>query len=252
MNMGSGSDLYLLQALLDTVSDLEVISRADLIDKLIDLGFSEMRVNMLLDRLNIHSQVNIADLSKIYDNELKNKPIAVTYPAYDNRGIPAKNPYSKSIVSILESIQDIINSARDRIMILSPYAEDDGLAYLRDSLVMKLKMGVKVKLIVREIYEDTNRKNKLIRWIRDNLSMYDEFSLYNYHYISNNGHIDSTCHAKVVVSDNSIAYVGSGDIRSRAFNLNMEMGTIHRGFNARVISSLVSDIVEVSTEYPVR
>ena len=112
------------------------------------------------------------------------RPIAITYPAYDNRGIPAKNPYSKSITYILESIQNIIYSARKRILILSPYVEDDGLDYLRDIIVMKLRNKVEVKMIVRELDKDTSRRDKLIRWIKDNLAMYDNFSLYNYHYVS--------------------------------------------------------------------
>lgn len=252
MSKDSGNDLYITQALLDIVSDSEVITRDDIFDRLAAYGFSKSRINQLLDGLNVHSQINLADLSKIDYKGLDYRPIAVTYPAYDNRGIPAKNPYGKSISSILESIQDIIYGARNRILILSPYAEEDGLNYLRDMLVMKLRCGVEVKLIVRELDEDTPRRDKLIRWIRDNLVMYDNFSLYNYHYVSSSGHIDSTCHAKVVVADNNYAYVGSGDIRSRAFNLNMEMGTIHKGYIARVIASLISDLSDVSTKYPLR
>lgn len=252
MSMDSGDDLYITQALLDIVSDSEVITRCDLFNKLADYGFSESRINWLLEKLNVRSQINLADISKIDYGELNYGSVVVTYPAYDNRGMPAKNPYCKSVASILESIQDIIYNARSRILILSPYAEDDGLNYLRDMLVMKLRSGVEVKLVVRELEGDTPRRNKLIRWIKENLSTYDNFSLYNYHYVSSSGYIESTCHAKVVVSDNKYAYVGSGDIRSRAFNLNMEMGTVHKGYIARVISSLISDLVDVSTEYLLR
>ena len=252
MSKDSGNDLYITQALLDIVSDSEVIARDDIFEKLTAYGFSKSRIDQLLDRLNVHSQINLADLPKIGCMELDYRPIAITYPAFDNRGIPAKNPFSRSISSIVESIQDIIYSARNRILILSPYAEEDGLNYLHDMLVMKLKNGVEVKLIVRELDEDTPRRNRLIRWVKDNLAMYDNFSLYNYHYVSNNGHIDSTCHAKVVVADNNYAYVGSGDVRSRAFNLNLEMGTIHKGYIARVVASLISDMSNVSTKYPLR
>lgn len=251
MGAVSGNDHYILQAIFDTVSDSGVISKDLLFGKLVIFGFSESKVRQIFDSLNFHSQINVADLSNIECDKPIYKPIAVTYPTYDNRGIPAKNPYKNSTISLLEGIQNVVYSAKKKILILSPYAEDNGLDYLRDVLISKLKNGVEVKLIVRELYDNGSRCNKLIMWIKNNLSMYDNFSLYNYHYTSD-GHVDSTCHAKVVVSDDKLAYVGSGDIRSRAFNSNLEIGTINNGYNARVISSIVSDIANVSTEYPLR
>lgn len=205
MSADSGDDLYIIQALLDIVSDSEVITRSDLFNRPAYYGFFEFRINQLLDRLNVRSQANLAYLSKIDYKEFDYKFLAVTHPAYYNYGIPAKNLYSKSVTFILESIQDIIYNARNRTLTLSPYAEDDELNYLCDSLVMKLKSGVEVKLIVRELNDDTPRRNKLIRWINDNLSMYDNFTLYNNHYVSSSGHIDSKCYTKVVVSDNGMA-----------------------------------------------
>jgi phosphatidylserine/phosphatidylglycerophosphate/cardiolipin synthase-like enzyme len=236
---------------LDIISDAETISKDILFDKLAEFGFSEIRIRQMLDLLNFHSQINVADLTRIDCTKSMHKPVAVTYPAYDNRGIPAKNPYKNSITGTLEGIQGIIYSAQRKILILSPYAEASGLDYFRDMLISKLKNKVEVRLIVRELYDKTSRSDRLIMWVKKNLSMYDNFSLYDYHYVFD-GHIESTSHAKVVASDDKIAYVGSGDIRKRAFNTNLEMGTIHRGYNARVISSIVSDLADVAKEYPLR
>lgn len=249
MNTASGSNKYIIQAILDIISETETISRDKLTDMLISYGFSESIICIQLDLLNIYAQANIADLSRITEQAQILKPIAITYPAYDNRGIPAKSLYNNSIISILQSFQKIIYEAKKRIIILSPYIEDNGLKYLQDLLISKLQAGVEITIIVRELEEKSNRRDRLIRWIKDNFHGYTNFIIYNYHYVSNNGHIDSTCHAKVIVSDNHIAYIGSADIRSRAFNLNLEMGTIHSGYNARVIAFLMENIIEISTPY---
>ena len=142
MNMDSGNDAYILQALLDTVSQSECVTRKQLFEQLHSYGFTETRINKLFDEIDLRSQIKIADLSNINQIKKGNKTIAVTYPAYNNRGIPAKNPYNESITTILDSIQEIIYSAREKILILSPYAEDDGLEYLRDALIMKLENGL--------------------------------------------------------------------------------------------------------------
>ena len=252
MNMDSGNK-YILQAILDNVSKHESLSRDRLQNILIDFGFSEYRINNLLDSLGVHNRICVSDLPKIADGSLNDMTVAITYPACNNRGIPAKNTFSQSTISLLDGIRGTIYEAQQQIVIISPYVADDGLQELYFPLISKLKAGVQVKLISREL-DKTNdsRIRDVLKWIKNNLAEYEEFSLYDYHFVSNGGHIDSTFHAKVVVSDDTVAYVGSGDIRRRAFVNNLEMGTIQRGYNAKVISSIINDVVGISKKYEFR
>ena len=114
MNTASGSNKYIIQAILDIISETETISRDKLTDMLINYGFSESIICIQLDLLNIYAQANIADLSRITEQAQILKPIAITYPAYDNRGIPAKSLYNNSIISILQSFQKIIYEAKKK------------------------------------------------------------------------------------------------------------------------------------------
>ena len=199
---------------------------------------------------NVNKTINLADLSTIdYAKLVGHRPITVTYPAYDDRGMPTKFQFKNASSLIVDDIVDMINSATKKIVILSPYVEDNGLEFISEILKVKLKKNVDVKMIARELTEDTNRRDKLIAWLRSNMSSYPNFSLYNYHYVSQSGHIDSTCHAKVVCVDDRIAYVGSADIRQRAIKLNFEIGTIQTGYIARAISSLLDETVLVSEKY---
>ena len=237
-------------ALFDIVSDSVSISKNELISKLTAHGFENKTIMMLLDELKIHEKINIADLAKInYHNMVGIKPISITYPTYDNRGIPAKYLFNNVSSTTLFDIINMIFSATKTITILSPYIEEDGIRYLGEILKTKLNRSIDVKIIARELSMSSLRTDKLISWIKLNLSQYSNFSLYDYHHTSPGGHVNSTCHGKVVAVDNKIAYVGSADVRHRAFNLNFEIGTIHTGYVARAISSLLNEIVQVSEKY---
>ena len=48
------------------------------------------------------------------------------------------------------------------------------------------------------------------------------------------------------MADDMIAYVGSADIRERAFFTNCELGFVRTGYPARVVSSILSLLVDSS------
>ena len=245
-----GNRKYLTLAVFDIVSQYSIISKRDLISELVQQGFEERVVNLFLEELGVCTQVNLADLTLLdYEKKVGIKPISITYPAYDNRGIPTKFQFDNVSSTILEDLFEMIDSATEKIIILSPYLEEDGLEYFGDLLKRKLKKNVEVKIIVRELKSTSLRISKLLPWLSENVSQYPNFALYDYHYISPNGHIDSTCHGKAVAVDSKIAYVGSADIRERAFKSNFELGIIQTGYVARAISSLLEEIVQVSDRY---
>ena len=247
MNMDSGKYEYLIQAIFDIVSQTDRITIGELTLELNKYGFSNDSIEDICNKMHLSGSINISDLVNTDYSSIRGyNPISVTYPAYDNRGPPSQMPYGNAVSSIIDSVQDIIYSAKEKIIILSPYIELDGLQYIEETLISKLKNGIEVTIIARELHKNDLRKEVLIDHIRDRFANYPTFSLYNYHYVSQSGHIDSTCHGKVVAADDNYAYLGSGDIRYRAFYVNLELGSIHKGYEAKIITSILEKIIDVS------
>jgi Phosphatidylserine/phosphatidylglycerophosphate/cardiolipin synthases and related enzymes len=251
MNTDFGNDRSILLAISDIVTKHKIISSDSLHSKLSENGFDTNFINNILKKYNFKNTINLKDVDSVFATiNFDYTPIVVTYPAYDNRGISNKLRNDFFASNILHELSAIISSAKKEITIISPYVEENGIIFFEDILKRKIQKGVVINLVLREYNENTTRMNNLSCWIKDNMEGFNNFRLYNYHYTSEEGRIESTCHAKIVSVDGHIAYVGSADIRERAFKLNFEMGTINTGYVGRCISLICEEIVNASERIP--
>ena len=247
INRDFGNDRLVLSAIADIVTHFEIISSDLLRTELLKIGFDRDFLCDIFSKYKFMSTVNLKDIDLIFTSiNYDYAPIVVTYPAYDNRGVPKKIGNSSTTSGILDGLSAMMSSATREIIIISPYIEEDGIVFFEDVLKRKIQKGVVINIVLREYNDNSVRRDKLITWIRNNMSDADNFRLYNYHYVSAEGKIESTCHAKIVSIDGQVAYVGSADIKKRAYKLNFEMGTINTGYIGRHISLICKEIVNVS------
>lgn len=252
MSLVIGDDQLILSIIADLLSKQTPMSKTHVVAHLEQIGFDRARVSLLVDKISEFNELRISDIDRIYNSNGEVRPkIVVTYPAYDNRGIPDKIGNNRIIGDIKKTLVSNIRLAKKRILIVSPYLESDGLLFFADILKMKADKGVKIKILIREYKENPNRMNKIARLYQEKLDS-DNIRFYNYHFISEDGTIESTAHAKIIVVDNTIAYVGSADVRGRAFKLNFEMGSILTGYQALCVSRICDSMVDVSEEIELR
>ena len=95
-------------------------------------------------------------------------------------------------------------------------------------LVDALNRGVEVKLLTREL----NERNEEVQWLVDIANKIDKrskLSIVDYHLQGDDGSIISSTHAKILIADYDVAYVGSAELRKNSLIKNLEIGCMIRG-----------------------
>jgi phosphatidylserine/phosphatidylglycerophosphate/cardiolipin synthase-like enzyme len=136
----------------------------------------------------------------------------------------------------------IVQGAREQVVIMSPFLDLSGAAWLKE-LVANVRAGVAIKVILRSL-ENASRA--------DYPSGYDGIgewlakrgvSVFNYSIPKDSGSKRETFHAKVVLSDRDVAYVGSSNLTAASREFSMELGVVLRGKAARLVSEVVEAVL---------
>ena len=134
----------------------------------------------------------------------------------------------------VDCFREIIISAKDVIRICSPFMQKnvlngDSFPDLKQLIVDALKRNVEIKLLSRELFQ---RRSEEIQWIidiADDLGKSDNFRIVDYHLLSEDGTILSSTHAKLLIADYNMAYVGSAELRRNSLIANFEVGCLVKG-----------------------
>lgn len=133
-----------------------------------------------------------------------------------------------------ESFTEIIKSAREVLRISSPFferniIEDDAFPEFPTLLSSALDRGCELRIVSRQISaKRSSDLNWLIQLFRK-IGKIDQVRLFDYH-IEDSGHsIVSSIHAKMLIADYSVAYVGSAEIRRNSISKNFEVGALIKG-----------------------
>jgi len=134
----------------------------------------------------------------------------------------------------ISCFREIISSAKDVIRICSPFMQtnvldNDSFPELRELLADALKRNVQIRLLSRELFL---RRGGEIQWIidiADDLGKNDNLTVVDYHLLSEDGTILSSTHAKLLIADSKMAYVGSAELRKNSLVANFEVGCLVRG-----------------------
>jgi len=160
--------------------------------------------------------------------------LCVTFPPFDTSGLLIQlKKHHININSLLNEFSSLFSKAKTSIKISSPFLEYNGFEYFKDILIQKAKLKVKLQILSRQI--KINEKNSRYNDIK---RIYECFSkeklenfidIRNYYYQSKNHILMSSIHAKIILIDDNIAYIGSGEIRKNCFEKNLEVGVILTG-----------------------
>ncbi|OPX59374.1 MAG: hypothetical protein A4E29_01323 [Methanomassiliicoccales archaeon PtaB.Bin134] len=130
---------------------------------------------------------------------------------------------------------DIIDSSKHFLRICSPFMErnvsaPDSIPDFGQRIANALKRGVQIKLLSREL---ALRRGNEVDWMIDIAESVGEkksLEIRDYHFLNQTGtKIHSSTHAKMLIADHSMAYVGSGELREYSLAVNFEVGCQLKG-----------------------
>lgn len=145
-------------------------------------------------------------------------------------GIEERN---KQIDSI-DCFREIITSANKILRICSPFLQknvlnDDAFPDLKQLIIDAFERDVDIKLLSRELFQGRGEE---ILWIADiarGLDKEEKLTIVDYHILSDRGEIISSTHAKLLIADYTMAYVGSAELRRNSLIANFEVGCLISG-----------------------
>ncbi|MCA9497484.1 MAG: phospholipase D family protein [Nanoarchaeota archaeon] len=172
--------------------------------------------------------------------------IVISYPSFDKMGLESDLFKDLEVISLEETLITLIKEATSEILISSPFLEPDTIKGIINILIKKAYDGVNVKILIREI---NNRKESILKLIDeiDSNNLNKKFEIKEYHYYKENK-VFSSIHAKFLISDKKLAYVGSGELRYNSFKKNLEIGLIAKGDKVITLRKIFYNLWEVSKE----
>lgn len=157
-------------------------------------------------------------------------------------------------VAHLESTKNIFTYlatvASEKLVVMTPFLDDFGADMLR-RLFEQAGNGVKKVLILRFLSAATENPSYpsgydiICEYARNNnITIYD----YSIARDKNPKHLE-TFHAKVILSDDKLAYIGSANMNQYSFNNSMELGVLVKGGQAKQTSNILDVIMSISKIY---
>ncbi|WP_336021523.1 phospholipase D-like domain-containing protein [Halobellus salinisoli] len=134
------------------------------------------------------------------------------------------------------NILELIRSAEDTLVLMSPFLSEDAYNRLRPALVTAADNGADITLITRYLtYGDEDYNREFVRAVLNDDRLAPQVTTYEY--------IDdstwTTFHAKVVIADGVRAYLGTANLTHKGLGGNLELGVIFRDETAPRLTELV-------------
>jgi phosphatidylserine/phosphatidylglycerophosphate/cardiolipin synthase-like enzyme len=152
-----------------------------------------------------------------------------------------------AIESTDQAFLGIVRCARRRLVVMTPFLDDKGAVWLKQ-LIGQTPAGVAVVLVLRGL-EDPTRADAVgyagIRtWLADRGVL-----VTNYGLLRSGGGRESF-HAKVILADDRLAYVGSANVTGWSLDYSMELGVVLDGQAAAEIAEVVEAVLRAATPWP--
>ena len=141
-------------------------------------------------------------------------------------------------IDMLEALTMLITGAKRELRISSPFADPETIAMLAPSFRKAAGKGITVKFLTRS--EENQQLLAALRAIYNTyakLGIPDKFSVKWYEERVTELLVEAV-HAKVVISDDDMAYVGSGELRKHSLTADVEIGVLLRGAVVRQLVDL--------------
>lgn len=140
----------------------------------------------------------------------------------------------------------MIQRAKHRVIVMTPFFDPKGALWLKQ-LFQRVAPGVSRCLVLRSL-EDSTRPDyptgypAIADWLKA-----ENIALYNYSIPRSSGLGRETFHAKVVLCDDGLAYVGSSNLNAASLEHSMEMGVAIEGKAARDVALVLEAVLAAAT-----
>jgi len=137
------------------------------------------------------------------------------------------------LLDLKKCFKKVIKSSKDQIRISSPFIEknildENAFPEIKTLIRNTFNNDVNIKIITREIQRKRKNDVDWIIKIAKELNKLQYLEIVDYH-IKRNNKIYASTHAKMLIADEYLAYVGSGELRKNSLNVNLEIGCLIEG-----------------------
>ncbi len=162
------------------------------------------------------------------------------------KDLPLERSAEYSIFPLSAALHRLIVESEKEIVILSPFFEKRGFEFLASALLSAARRGVNTTIISRKL-EDTDSPNfkTISAFVRRAAAegQRGRFRIYEYLEDSDdNGGV--AFHAKVMLADERVAYIGSANLTGRGMADRLEIGVLLRGPVVRIVGYLVRAVLQ--------
>lgn len=139
----------------------------------------------------------------------------------------------------------MVRAAQRRVVVMTPFFDVAGAVWLQE-LFSFAPPGVECVLILRSL-EDSTRKDyptgydAIYPWLKA-----EGVQVFNYS-IARSRDDRETFHAKVVLCDQTSAYLGSSNVTAASLEHSMEMGVVVRGRAANSVATVIEAVLTAAT-----
>lgn len=146
------------------------------------------------------------------------------------------------------AFNSMVRSAQRRVVVMTPFFDIKGALWLRE-LYSLVRPKVDRVLVLRSL-EDSTRKDypvgydAIASWLKA-----EAVRVFNYSIPRIEGGGRETFHAKVVLCDQSVAYIGSSNMNAASLEHSMEMGVALRGRAAADVAVVLDAVISAAFQW---
>lgn len=140
------------------------------------------------------------------------------------------------------AFHSMVRSAQHRVVVMTPFFDVKGALWLKELFAL-VQPGIERVLVLRSL-EDPTRKDYPIGF--DTISSWlraDGVKVLNYSIPRVEGVGRETFHAKVVLCDRNVSYVGSSNMNAASLEHSMEMGILLQGKTSADVATVVDSVL---------
>lgn len=155
------------------------------------------------------------------------------------------DPIDFGMQQITSRLLNLCRESEESIVLVSPYLEVSGMDWLFPGLEGALERGVDLTLVSRELNEGEPNFRAIERLVAVAEECDGELTVYDYYQPrSDSDKPLYTLHSKVLLADDSTAYLGSANFTKYGFSENLEVGVVLQGSKVNQLADLLSHVIE--------
>lgn len=164
------------------------------------------------------------------------KPFSPLYCTWSHR--PLLAPSLKNEFRDLDQfLRVLVSSARSKLIIVSPYLSPAGMMSLKGSIAVSAQRGAWIRLVTTDLDEVNGWNRRALNTLtkgEDGLVIKERLRI-----LSAATEETMLFHAKIIIADGQIGYLGSANLSFSAMETNFEVGTSLLPSQAKAIEDLI-------------